>query len=151
VQYRNLDVLVPVDFSEPSFRAVELAVSLVAASGSGKLTLFHVNAVPDVAATALGVTSGMSVQLLNLRRDLAQRQEEALQRVASDRVPDDMPVTCMVRAGYGPGEILSQVEEGGHRLVVMGTRGLTGIERVMLGSTAARVMAECPVPVLVTH
>ena len=36
-------------------------------------------------------------------------------------------------------------------LVVMGTHGKTGLERVMLGSVAETVVRTCPVPVLVTH
>ena len=42
-------------------------------------------------------------------------------------------------------------QDGEHDLVVMGTHGKTGLERVMLGSVAETVVRTCPVPVLVTH
>ena len=47
--------------------------------------------------------------------------------------------------------ILEHVRVGSHDLVVMGTHGHTGIERVLMGSVTERVLRRSPVPVLVTH
>jgi nucleotide-binding universal stress UspA family protein len=45
-------------------------------------------------------------------------------------------------------EILKKIEAKRAQLVVMGTRGLTGVDRFLLGSLAEKVVREAPVPVL---
>ena len=148
--YKNLDILVPIDFSEASLHALREAVSLVRVTG-GKLTLLHVGVVPHIYATDLGPTATMGTQLLALGRELAVEQRHHLHKVAKEEVPEDVVCETVLREGFPPAEILAQVEEGGHSLLVIGTHGRTGIKRVLLGSVTERVLRECKVPVLVAH
>ncbi len=52
--------------------------------------------------------------------------------------------------GKGWLEIIRQVRRGRHDLVVVGTRNLTGIRRMLFGNTAMKLVRRCPCPVLVT-
>jgi nucleotide-binding universal stress UspA family protein len=57
-------------------------------------------------------------------------------------------VTTDVRPGTPHREILAYVEEHDADLVVLGTRGQTGLERYLLGSVTERVLRSSPVPVM---
>ncbi len=47
--------------------------------------------------------------------------------------------------------IIQEAKEAGCDLIVVGTHGRTGISRMLLGSTAAKVVSQSPVPVLVAR
>jgi nucleotide-binding universal stress UspA family protein len=54
----------------------------------------------------------------------------------------------LVATGYAPEEILKAAEENGCDLIVMGTHGRKGIDRIIFGSVAEKVVKTSPVPVL---
>jgi len=61
----------------------------------------------------------------------------------------DVPlVSAKIRQGVPYEQILAAAKESGADLIVMGTRGRTGIAHVMLGSVAEKVFRLSPVPVL---
>jgi nucleotide-binding universal stress UspA family protein len=142
-------VLVPTDFSESSFRAIDLAVKLL--GGQGQITLLHVGVVPHLVAAEYGIAGASGPLFAQLSAEVNREQVERLRETARARVPDALSCSCFVREGYGPEEIVAQVTEGSHDLVVMGTHGRTGLQRALLGSVTERVVRTCPVPVLVTH
>ena len=123
-------LLVPVDFSEPSVEALRLAVTISMRVGA-RLSLLYVDAdtLPGEAGEALG----------------------ALNRLAAREIPSSVHVDMLTDVGKPADRINHHAQDGEHDLVVMGTHGKTGLERVMLGSVAETVVRTCPVPVLVTH
>lgn len=135
-------VLVPTDFSEGAARATELAAEL-AVSFDARLTLLHVVSTPTAAALwyAEGLTYPVEEIYTAARREL-ERAGEVVRRVH--------PAVATVLAGGDPrDEILSSTRELGADLVVMGTHGRRGLERLVLGSTAESVVRTSRVPVLV--
>lgn len=143
-------ILVPVDFSEASERALTLALSLASKTG-GRVTLLHVGVMPHFYATEIGLAGPSATLLQQLSREVAQDQRRRLDRLAEERAPEGLVVETVLREGFPPTEVLAQVESDGHDLVVMGTSGRTGVQRALLGSVTERVVRECPVPVMVTH
>ena len=144
-------ILVPVDFSDASLSAVRMAVRL-ARAGKGTITLLHVGVMPASTYTdlaAYGVTPPET--LVALHEEMAREQKHALERVAREEVPDDVGFRTVCREGFPPEEIVAQITDGGHDLVIMGTHGRSGIKRVLLGSVAERVLRGATVPVLVTR
>ena len=121
-------ILVPIDFSEPSIEALRLAVSIGLKEGA-RLTLLHVDAgpLPDEGAAP------------------------AMHRLLAREVPTSVHTELCFDQGSPAERINHHAEAGEHDLVVMGTHGKTGLERVILGSVAEMVVRTCPVPVLVTH
>ena len=121
-------ILVPIDFSEPSIEALRLAVSIGMKEGA-RLTLLHVDAgpLPDEGATS------------------------TMHRLLSQEVPASVHTDLTFDQGNPAERINHHATAGEHDLVVMGTHGKTGLERVILGSVAEVVVRTCPVPVLVTH
>ena len=66
-------------------------------------------------------------------------------------VPEDVPVSTVVRRGPAAEAILERVETGEHDLVVMGSRGLGQAGALLLGSVSRAVLAHSPVPVLIAR
>jgi nucleotide-binding universal stress UspA family protein len=132
-----------VDFSEPSWIAMEQAAELASRLGA-ELTLVHVRPPPPAAATDVLVPSGGGADA-EIRR-----AEEALEVWRSDAESRAaLPVRARVLAGDPAGELARAAREEGFDLLVVGTHGRSGFSRLLLGSVAERVLRRAPVPVLV--
>lgn len=140
-------ILVPVDGSDASLEAVEKAAGLAKAFGS-RLTLLHViDVYPFVgigADYAFGQAEYLTAATASANQALA-RAEAALAQVglACDR---KLIEGHMVHQG-----ILDAAGSLGCDLVVMGSHGRHGIDKLLLGSTTQRVLGHTKVPVLVVR
>lgn len=145
-------ILVPTDFSEPSVRALRLAVKM-ARHGRARLTLLHV-VPPQVSALAAEVPgwTAFDPELVNRwQQELEANAQHELQRIGKDEIPDDVAWTAEVISGTVENVVVERCSALGCDLVTLGTVGRTGLPHLLLGSVAERVMARAPVPVLVTH
>ena len=140
------NILVPIDFSETSLQALRLAIRL-AREGAARLTLLHVGVSPVLATSDPWLATSAEV-LLQWHKQLAEEQNHALRRVAREEVPQDIEWRASVEDGFPPETILAAAKSGEHDLIVMGTHGRTGLERILMGSVAERVIRASPVPVL---
>jgi nucleotide-binding universal stress UspA family protein len=133
-------ILVPVDGSENSDRAAQHAVDLVAAGLSAELHFLNVQ--PNF---------GGAISSFVNRGDIdAYRREEGNKALASAvALARKASVEAKVHIGVGrQGEIVQDyAHKLGAGLVVMGTRGHTGLAGVLLGSVAQDVIAHADVPV----
>lgn len=145
------NILVPVDFSEASLHALRLAVKLARDRG-GKITLLHVGAVATAGSyDAWGWTIPPTDVLYKWHEEMAVEQLNTLRRVASQEIPDDVEWRVATRDGFAPEEIIASATADSHDVIVMGTHGRTGIERMLMGSVAERVIRASPVPVIATR
>jgi nucleotide-binding universal stress UspA family protein len=145
------DLLVPIDFSDHSAVALRLALHLARDQGA-RLTLLHVGLAPGAGTYDLGGYGVLVPEtLVQLHESAAREQMHALRKLAREEIPDDVPYAPLVREGTPVDEILAQVREGNHDLVVMGTHGRSGVARAFLGSVTERVLRHATVPVLVTR
>ncbi len=143
-------ILVPVDFSDASLAAVALANDLASSTGA-HVSLLHVGVFPHFASVELSMMGAAGPTLTRMSEEVAAKIEERLNALGEEHCHGDVEVSVTLREGYAPEEILAEVEERGCDLVIMGTHGRTGMQRVLLGSVADRVVRSCPVPVMVTH
>ncbi len=129
-------IIVPVDFSEHSRRALELAISLAKKAG-GKIHLVHGLHLPqDVRMTGDWWSTLRARAISGL--DVMIGDAEEAGAPAEIHLVDESPVAA----------ILQLAEELHADLIVMGTRGLTGAKHVLLGSIAERTIRLAPCPVL---
>jgi universal stress protein A len=134
-------ILVAVDFSAHSEAALKLALNLVESFGA-ELHLVHVFPEPLALAPpygpALPVDFGMQIE-----RAAVDHFQEWQQKFC----PADLSVTSYVRRGDPSKQIIEAADELDIDLIVMGTRGTTGLEHVLMGSVAERTVrfAHCPV------
>ena len=138
-------ILVPTDFSDDAQRALETAKDLSKTFGS-RLVLLHAYTVDLPLATpafAGGVIlpEGFYVEY----RNQATLQIERLANEVSAQGFDVRGIAIERPAWLA---IIEQAEQLPADLIVMGTRGLTGLKHVALGSTAERVVRKASCPVL---
>ena len=79
-----------------------------------------------------------------------ERRREAeviVQKIKESLSGSNIKVSCIVEEGRPEQVIIDNAKESGADLIVMGTHGRTGVERILLGSVSERVIgqAECPV------
>lgn len=132
-------ILVPVDFGEPSTRAVDLGIEMATAF-SAALTIAHVWEIP-----VYPYMVPIAVDFLTPVEDAAKAQLAEVVAAARARFPS---VDSLLRKGVAWQEIVAAISEFGVDLVVMGTHGRQGLSHVLLGSVAERVVRLSPVPVL---
>lgn len=136
-------ILCPVDFSDFSRRALDLAFALAARSGA-EITALHVTAPsfpPMAAFPEVPALFPLDAAVMErLRAELASF-------VASSRTPD-IPLRTVVAEGAPVTTILLEAEALRADLIVMGTHGVGGFERWVLGSVAEKVLRKAPCPVL---
>ena len=141
-------VLVPVDFSDASRQALVQAYAL-AASWDAHLDVLHV--IEEPAFPSFYNTG--SVALYGRAPDLKDTSRQALHQLL-DQLPDTPDadrIGLHVCQGDPSEEILRFAEDHDVDLIVIGPEGLTGVGRLLLGSTADKVVRRASCPVLVTR
>jgi len=142
-ELRLKKILVPVDFSEPSRKAMAYATSF-AKQFNAELLLFH--AVPIMTAPA-------PMYSIPLETD-ARLREESSKQLAQWR--SALPAELSSKAIIGDGasayaQIVQTATENNVDLIILGTHGRTGAARWLIGSTAERVVRYAACPVLVVR
>jgi nucleotide-binding universal stress UspA family protein len=134
-------ILVPTDGSPEVERAVSHAVDLAAAHGATLHAVYVVN-------TAGFTTMPMDTGWEGVGEMLREEGQNALERVRGLGADSGVDVETNLLEGSPSREIVRFAEEVDCDLVVMGTHGRGGIDRLLLGSVAERVVRSSEVPVL---
>ena len=137
-----MTVLCPIDFSEPSRAALRYA-AIAASYQNTALTLLTVN--DPLLAQAADMAAGPGSLDADARRELEQFFNDTFSGAVP---PGEAQVT--VATGKPDAEILRIAAERHANLIVMSSRGATGIRKMFLGSITERVLRATTVPVLVT-
>lgn len=137
-------ILTPIDFSDYADRALAWALSL-ADRYQAEVTLLYVE--PDLTKMWGAHLLGGKEPAKELTQFWAEN-EMRLQHKATDLQQQGKRVTALIRHGYPFDEICKAADEHGIDLIVMGTRGITGLSHVTMGSVAERVVRHAPCPVL---
>lgn len=138
-------LLVPVDFSPHAAKAIETAIEFAKAFGA-EIILLHAYSFPMGVATPYDYRIPANI--------LGQARESAVKRLEAD--VDKISAAGVQARGMVVDRVPSQAiletaEEVGADLIVMGTRGLTGLKHVALGSVADRTIRRASCPVLTVH
>lgn len=138
-------ILVPVDGSAGSDKAVDTAVLLAQACGA-VLELLHVTCFDSGTDDAAEKGSWLPASVSG---SMAKEASEVLAH-AQARIPDNIKAEHHLLSGIPARRIVGFAEENGCDLIVMGRRGLGFVERVLMGSVSQTVMgtARCRVIVV---
>lgn len=136
-------ILAATDFSETAEAALDWASELARLQGA-RLELIHAVTVPP---SLPGFVPPAPVFDEEVRAAAQSRLGEAAVRLREG----GGEVTTHLGIGTPSQVILSRAEELPATAIVMGTRGLTGLRHLLLGSTTERVMHRAPCPVLSVH
>jgi len=136
-------ILCPIDYSDASAAALRYAAA-VAEHFVTRLIVLHVE--DPLLAAAMDLSSGVPWSRERSARELAAFVREGLGTDSSSLAMCEYDVA----QGKPASEILRLARERSCDLIVMSTHGLTGIRKLLLGSTTERVLRETAIPVLVT-
>ncbi|HEM46464.1 MAG TPA: universal stress protein, partial [Alphaproteobacteria bacterium] len=140
-----LRVLLPTDFSDHAELALDHAVALLAEKPAQcSLILVHVIHTPALLAPMVGDVAMRQVFVQQARESAA----EEIEQLAEAFRADGHEVETVIREG-DPAETLADIAaDKDAALIAMGTRGLTGLKRIVQGSVADRTVRHAPCPVL---
>lgn len=141
-------ILVAMDFSEPSERALQNARNL-AETLHAELHLLHV--VVPVAVPALGAPSVGYIEDAAVVAQLDEAARQDMESMFDKNWQSAHRLIIEVRVGTPVFEILRYATEQQINLIVLGTLGRTGLTHLILGSVAESVVRQAHCPVLTVH
>ncbi|MCE5194644.1 MAG: universal stress protein [Nitrospiraceae bacterium] len=136
-------ILFPTDFSEGSDHALPYAIDM-ARNYNAKLYIVHV--IYDIARAVGWHVTHISID--DLYKDIAENAKKEMERYSNDIPKNLSSVEKIILKGTPYSEIIKFAKENTIDIIVMGTHGRRGIDRVLFGSTAERVVRDAPCPVL---
>ena len=142
-KYNN--ILVAYDGSELSKKALHVAAALLERVHRRTADHRYRVAVPNLGG------DGAMLDIGRIMEELKNHGQLLLDE-AADQVKDRaFPVNTVLLHGHPSTEIIDYAEQEKVDLIVMGNRGLNGVQRLFLGSVSHRVVQEAPCDVLVVH
>ncbi len=141
-------ILVPTDFSKVAGYAVEVAAGIARKSGA-ELVLLHV--IEEGSKDSFSVTGevkseDMEEKLFMLK--LIERARRQMEKLKSDKLFNGLKVKTELRMGSPFHGMRTIIDEHKVDLVVMGTKGVTGIAEMLIGSNTEKVVRHSRCPVL---
>ena len=138
------NILVPVDFSQCSFQALEYAIEF-ATRVAARLTIFHavhLGCAPTANAYAM---YDLSAPTESARKEAERRMEQLVQFAKFRRVQFE----TVIKVGPPVSEICDFADQRDVDLIVTATHGRTGFKHLMIGSAAEQIVRHARRPVLV--
>ncbi len=136
-------ILFAIDFSQSSEYAFQYALSL-AQKYQARLLIVHViNEPVDLRGFYVP-----HISFEKLEQEIAEGAKKMMEKFCSTQVGDYSNYESFILPGIPYEEIIKKAEEQSADLILMGTHGRTGLDHVLFGSTAEKVVRKSPVPVM---
>ncbi len=136
-------VVVPVDFSSNTDKVVDYGVSVADKLGA-EVLFFHV--INDFQGYDMML---VHPSFIGMTKDLEQKAEERMANLVEGHAQRENGVRGHVVVGDAADEIISYAKLEKADMIIIGTHGVKGLEKILIGSTADRVVKKAPCPVLV--
>ncbi|HUL51570.1 MAG TPA: universal stress protein [Candidatus Nitrosotalea sp.] len=137
-------ILVPVDFSDCSKKALRYAIPF-AKEHQAAITLLY------VVAPAYGGGEYGGIDYAQLEATMTEGAGKELAKLAADEAQEGVATDTLVRVGSPHREIIETARSLPADLIVISTHGRTGLKHVFLGSVAEHVVQRAPCPVFVVR
>lgn len=137
------NILVPIDFSDYSKNALRYAVQFAKNFQAKMYLIYVVEPMIYPADFSMG-----QVAIPSMDADLQNRAEEELKNLANSFVDSSLEIETLIKTGKPFVEINETAKEIDADLIIMATHGHTGVEHLLFGSTAEKVVRKAPCPVL---
>jgi len=136
-------ILVPIDLSDDSRVAAHHAAALASRGAAAtRVTLLHVD---EVASYGLASAQALAVHL----KETATLRDDWVASLSGEIADYGVDLHVETSVGSAPREILEFIADQDVDFIVMGRRGIGGVERLLIGSTSKRVVQNAPAPTLV--
>lgn len=136
-------ILVPTDFSPTSERALRFAISL-ALKANYSIILYHVYIQEEI------ILSEANEDRKEYNKKMEENTWKRLQRLKKKVMPSESNVAVFTAMGHTSviRSILRFAKEKQVDLIVMGTQGATGLEKIIVGSVASQIVEKSKIPVI---
>ncbi len=136
-------VLVPIDFSDYSKSALKYAVNFTKQFNAELMLIYVVEPVIYPPDFSMGQIAIPTVDL-----EMDKRAAEELEKLARKEIPENIRVKTLVKTGKPFIEIIETAAEEKADIIIIASHGHTGVEHILFGSTAEKVVRKAPCPVL---
>ena len=136
-------ILVPVDFSENSQKILRTAVDFAAKFKAEVVIVFVVQSFDDY--------SGFFVPhmpIIQLEEEMVKSAKEKMKSFAAETLNGSVSHSTAILSGDVVEEINSFAAKEKADLIVMGTHGYKGLDKILFGSVAEKIVKTAPCPVL---
>jgi universal stress protein A len=139
-------ILVPIDFSDHSKKALNYAISFAGKFNSELILVYVVEPTIYPADFSFG-----QIAVPSIENELRERGKAELDNLANTLVSESTPVKTIVRTGKPYLEIIKTAEEEGIDIIIIATHGHSGVEHLLFGGTTEKVVRKAPCPVLIVR
>ena len=143
-------ILVPVDFSENSRKAVHYGLA-IGRDRNAHVTFLHVINQHIVDAIHDLSIKGYKGDFLEILSKLASNREKELQQFVLPKWREGLDINFVIKHGKPAKVIVDFAREEDIDLIVVGHRGRSALESILVGSVTRYVVNHSPCPVLVVH
>ena len=141
-------IVVPLDFSFSSLKALEFAADLAKPFAAELIVLFVVESVLYVVPNYGGVPGAALQQMAIEQRRTSERHMARIERRYARK---GVRLRSIIQTGVPAQTIVELAKHMNADLIVMATHGRTGVSRLLMGSVAERVVRTTTCPVLTLH
>ncbi|MGO9644210.1 MAG: universal stress protein [Candidatus Bathyarchaeia archaeon] len=145
-------ILLPTDGSESAARAANAAIEVAKKFGA-ELIVLHVIAVPAAGMAKAKLSPGYDVELQEYFESARKKADSIVDEVTRSAEAKDVRATHLIREySFSVVEtILEQATKSNVDLIVIGTRGLTGFKKLLVGSVSSGVVSHAHCSVLLVR
>ncbi len=136
-------ILVAVDFSDSSDNAFQMALSMARSFSSQLIVLHVINEPVDLRGFYVP-----HISFERLEEEIEEGATKMMESFCRQNIVDFESYECAIVAGLPYEQIIGHAEEKSADLIVLGTHGRTGLDHVLFGSTAEKVVRKSKLPVL---
>ncbi|ADU66294.1 UspA domain-containing protein [Desulfurispirillum indicum S5] len=134
-------ILVPVDMSDFSLKALEEAISL-AKKCDASITILNVLGDSFYTSNYIRI-----LELEDITASVTRQMDEQLQQLAQKYASSGVAIDAVLKQGNASQVICDFARDGNYDLIVIATHGYSGLNSILIGSVTEKVvrMATCPV------
>lgn len=136
-------VLYATDFSETSEHAFDYAFSMVKGFDAKLIVMHVINEPVDLRGFYVP-----HISFEKLEEEISTGADKLMQKFCRTKIKDFTNYETYITSGIPYEEIIKKSREIGASIIVIGTHGRSGIDHLLFGSTAERVVRSAPCPVL---
>ncbi len=139
-------ILVPIDFSDNSKKALRYAIPFAQQFNATLILMYVVE--PTIYPSDFGFGQ---IGFPNVEKELQEKAAEEMRELIASLVPSTVQSYSVVDSGIPFVEITSFAQKKNIDLIIVATHGTTGVEHILFGSTAEKIIRKSPCPVLVVR
>ncbi len=136
-------ILVPIDFSDYSKKALHYTVTLAKSFNAELFLIYVIEPMVYPADLSMG-----QMVIPQSELNMSEKAKSELEELAASEIGDSLKYNILIKTGKPFMEIIETASEVDADLIIIATHGHTGVEHLLFGSTAEKIVRKAPCPVL---